>query len=78
MTSKEQLSEERYVANICTSCTRDKCDSGQHAGCAYVKEFGKDCAKKALRQDSCGFEDPDQRAIREQEKYRYKHHNVRY
>jgi len=78
MNSKECISEEKKVANICLSCTRTRCDAGQHAGCGFVREYGKDGTVKTLRQDVCGVEDPDQRAIREQEKYRYKHHNVRY
>lgn len=63
----KQLSSQKTPESICLQCDRPSCDAGQHSGCAFMESFGKDKTPQYLRQDSCGFEDPYQRALRKYE-----------
>lgn len=58
------------IESICTNCKRWACESGQHAGCDFVEQYGKDKTPPYLRQEFCGIADPDHVSMQAAEKNR--------
>lgn len=72
MRNRSELSDESIKnehVEICTTCTLPNCIGG-HKGCPFIERYGKNATHKHLFQNSCGFPDPDQLAIRNEAKNR--------